>query len=171
MRLLLASPGGQSPAREGDTSPLHLAAEGGHLAAVQALLEAAGAAPAGCADAQGQLALHLAVRRGHAGVAAALLDALPGSVNARTAKRWTPLMYVCRWGHFEVARWLLQVGADVELASSDGRTPLSVARDGSHQRIVTLLITAGAQEEDSAAQATQCAGRRLCGAPWCAEPP
>jgi ankyrin repeat protein len=97
------------------------------------------------------------VRNGHAATAAALLAAAPASLDAANENGWTPLIYAARWGHFELASTLLQMGADVNAKTRDGRSALSCARDGNHGRVATLLETAGA----SGGMSRHCT--RICG--------
>ncbi len=97
------------------------------------------------------------MRNGHAATAAALLAAAPASLDAANENGWTPLIYAARWGHFELASTLLQMGADVNAKTRDGRSALSCARDGNHGRVATLLETAGA----SGGMSRHCT--RICG--------
>ena len=98
------------------------------------------------------------MRNGHAATAAALLAVAPATVTAANDNGWTPRIYAARWGHFELAHTLLQAGADPHAATRDGRSALSCARDGGHNRVATLLETAGASH---GGVSRQCA--RVCG--------
>ena len=57
-------------------------------------------------------------------------------------ENFTPLHYACRRGLFEQARILLESGADANIASNDGSTPLMlIAKRKKHDtRLVKLLL-------------------------------
>jgi uncharacterized protein len=64
---------------------------------------------------------------------------------------WTALLEAIILGdggprHTEVARLLVEAGANVNLADRDGVTPLAHARRRGHTNIVALLEAAGARE-------------------------
>src|SRR5439155_10530965 len=75
--------------------------------------------------AQGGLAaIHLAARQGFASTVRALV-AVGGNVNQLTAgDKSTPLLIATINGHFDLAKWLLDHGADPLLAAENGATPL-----------------------------------------------
>jgi ankyrin repeat protein len=77
---------------------------------------------------QGGLApLHFAARQGHVEAAKALLAA-GAPVNQRSAgDKTTPLLIATLNGRFDLARFLLDNGADPNLASDNGATPLYAA--------------------------------------------
>jgi ankyrin repeat protein len=56
----------------------------------------------------------------------------------------TPLLYAAREGHVEVARLLLDAGANIEQADADGVTPLLAAVINEHAELAALLIDRGA---------------------------
>jgi ankyrin repeat protein len=58
----------------------------------------------------------------------------------------TPLIIASQNSHVEVARLLVDGGADVNKAQKDGWTPLVLARNFGHTAIVELLLEAGATE-------------------------
>jgi ankyrin repeat protein len=61
---------------------------------------------------------------------------------------YTPLHYASQSGKLEIARLLLDHGADVHIQSSDGVTPFQVAIHHSHHDIAQLLLDSGAKREE-----------------------
>lgn len=56
----------------------------------------------------------------------------------------TPLLYAAREGSREIARMLIEAGADIERADANGTTPLLTAIIGDHMDTARVLIDAGA---------------------------
>ncbi len=72
----------------------------------------------------GMTALHYAVREGHVETVKALLAA-GAAIDGRTGgDESTPLVVATVNGHYDLAAWLLEQGADPNLASEDGVGPL-----------------------------------------------
>ena len=59
----------------------------------------------------------------------------------------TPLRWAVRNGHEAVARLLIDRGADVSAAESDGKTPLHWALENGYEAVARLLRDRGATEE------------------------
>lgn len=74
----------------------------------------------------------------------ALLD-LGAEVDAVGCWRLTPLCWAARAGHEEVARFLMQKGADVGYQAKDGTSPVSEAVNNSHIELARLFIDSGAK--------------------------
>jgi ankyrin repeat protein len=53
-------------------------------------------------------------------------------------------------GHVEVARLLIEAGADIDKAKDNGVTPLYVASQNGHVEVARLLIEAGADIDKAA---------------------
>lgn len=51
----------------------------------------------------------------------------------------TPLHIVCQTGHIEVAKFLVDKGADVDHEDTQGRIPLNHAVGNSHKEIIKFL--------------------------------
>ena len=51
----------------------------------------------------------------------------------------TPLYFACEFGHVDIARLLLDNGAEIDKADKDGHTPLYAAERMGHSSIVALL--------------------------------
>lgn len=101
-------------------------------------------------DPGGGTALHLAAFFGHVGVVEALLDAgadvnVMSRVNLPNIPRNTPLHAALAGRRREVARLLIQRGADVTAVDSAGLTPLHHAAAGGNVEIVSMLLDRGAR--------------------------
>jgi hypothetical protein len=57
---------------------------------------------------------------------------------------WPPLAYACLEGHVDVARYLIEHGADVNGRAVNGATPLMLAARSGQIEIAKLLIDKGA---------------------------
>jgi len=88
------------------------------------------------------MSLHNASKEGNIGVVQQWLDR-GADVNQADKNGWTPLFGACLEGHVDVARLLLDNGAEVvarRLGASKGRyTPLHMARSQGHAAVVALL--------------------------------
>jgi ankyrin repeat protein len=162
----------------GDTA-LMMAARTGKADAVHALLEA-GADVNAAETWGGTTALMWAVSEGHAEAARRLLDA-GAAVNARShyvaaangrgfegrtpradstaanaaefASGWlTPLMFAAREGHVEVARILVDAGADLDAAAGDDKTAVAMAIFNGNYDVAAHLVDHGADVNKADAQ-------------------
>ena len=78
---------------------------------------------------------------GHADVAALLLDGVdPDFVADATADGYTALLAACNYGHVEVARLLLDHGADVDGCLGDGWSALMAACCHGSREVASLLL-------------------------------
>ena len=116
-------------------TPLHSVSHWGHAEIARLLLERGADLAAQAND--GSTALHLASKRE---VARVLLEH-DAKTTALNAKGWTPLHSVSHWGHAEIARLLLERGADVAARANDGSTALRLA---SNMQVVRVLLEHGA---------------------------
>lgn len=126
-------------ARAGDGfTPLHLACYFGHVDAVDLLLDS-GADVNVPADNPSQVRpVHSAAAGGSAEIVTLLLRN-GASVNARQAGGHSALHQAANAGLTEMARHLLDHGADPDLANDQGDTPTSLARAGGDADLVALL--------------------------------
>ncbi|MGF7082584.1 ankyrin repeat domain-containing protein [Mucilaginibacter sp. UYCu711] len=71
----------------------------------------------------------------------------PDALNNYADDGFTPLGLACYFGHFEVARYLVLKGADVNLPSNNGFNvfPLHSAAAGNYTDIARMLVENGAQ--------------------------
>ncbi|XP_068921247.1 ankyrin repeat domain-containing protein 6 isoform X6 [Petaurus breviceps papuanus] len=120
-------------------TPLHLAANKGHLPVVQILLKA------GCdldvQDDGDQTALHRATVVGNTEVIAALIQ--EGCALDRQDKAGdTALHIAAALNHKKVAKILLEAGADGTIVNNAGQTPLETARHHNNPEVALLLTKA-----------------------------
>jgi len=162
----------------GDTA-LMLAARTGKADALGVLVEV-GADVNASETWGGTTALMWAVSEGHAEATRALIDA-GADVNARShyvaaangrgfegrtpvtsgteseiaefASGWlTPLMFAAREGNVDLARMLVEAGADVNSVTGDGKTPLALAIFNGGYEVASFLVRSGADVNRSDAQ-------------------
>ncbi len=75
----------------------------------------------------GNAALHYAAREGHRGVVETLLEGGADIDQVTGGDQGSPLLIATLNGHFDLAMWLLERGADPNLRSDPGATPLYAA--------------------------------------------
>ncbi|XP_032265175.1 ankyrin repeat domain-containing protein 6 isoform X4 [Phoca vitulina] len=122
-------------------TPLHLAANKGHLPVVQILLKA------GCdldvQDDGDQTALHRATVVGNTDVIAALIQ--EGCALDRQDKDGNTALHEASWhGFSQSAKLLVKAGANVLAKNKAGDTALHVAAALNHKKVVKILLEAGA---------------------------
>ncbi|KPK86340.1 MAG: hypothetical protein AMJ81_01470 [Phycisphaerae bacterium SM23_33] len=125
-----------------DTTALHLAALGGHLAVVQFLL--AHGADGGASNKWIGTPLHCAARKGHANVTRVLIER-KANLLAKDRQGDTPIHLAALHRHTEIVEALLAAGVDVNVAGHNGRTPLLEAARGGRAELVELLLDKGAE--------------------------
>uniref|UniRef100_A0A4X2KGV9 Ankyrin repeat domain 6 n=1 Tax=Vombatus ursinus TaxID=29139 RepID=A0A4X2KGV9_VOMUR len=120
-------------------TPLHLAANKGHLPVVQILLKA------GCdldvQDDDGNTALHEASWHGFSQSAKLLVKA-GANVLAKNKVGDTALHIAAALNHKKVAKILLEAGADGTIVNNAGQTPLETARHHNNPEVALLLTKA-----------------------------
>ena len=94
-----------------------------------------------------QIDLFEASAAGKFDVVAHLIFTHPEAVNLYAGDGFTPLSLACYFGQFEVARYLVLKGADVNLPSKNGFNvyPLHSATAGNYTNIARMLVDNGAQ--------------------------
>jgi ankyrin repeat protein len=128
-------------------TPLHAASSGGHVEAVEVLLERGAAVDA--TTLLGKTPLHLALDANMSKTALALL-ARGADAGCRDASGTTPLLVACEKGLDEVVRELLSRGAAVDGAAayrkdkSGSTTPLLAAIQHGHVEVLQQLLARGA---------------------------
>ncbi|KAJ1561982.1 hypothetical protein HK405_001192, partial [Cladochytrium tenue] len=125
-------------------SPLHIAAQFGHVEVAQLLL--ANLADVDARDVDQLTPLHFAAQIGHVETAQQLL-ANAAAVDARNKDQWTPLHYVAQNGHAAVVQLLLSNAAAVNARNKDQCTPLHIASKNGHGEVIQLLLANAAQPD------------------------
>jgi ankyrin repeat protein len=127
---------------------LQVAAEGGHLEAVSALIRAGAHISAAPAEESGLTALQAAAEAGHLRVVNTLIrenadvTAAPGIIHGKTA-----LQAAAYGGHFVVTNALIQANADVNVPGGGfgyHRTALQAAAVNGHLEVVITLLEVNA---------------------------
>jgi hypothetical protein len=130
----------------GGSTPLHYAAENGHVELAITLIQKG--ADVDAKNMHGSTPLHTACADGRTEVAMVLLEE-GANVNADTSSGRRPLHSACEGGHAEVAMVLLENGADVNAHTNTGYTPLRSHKFYNfplNTDLVKLLVSYGAEE-------------------------
>ena len=97
----------------------------------------------------GYTALGWAASEGHEDIAA-LLIAAKADLEASTGTfKYAPLAQAAQAGHAAIVKMLLQAGAQVNATTAQNENALTLARNGKHSAIVTLLEQHGAGEPEA----------------------
>ncbi|KAK7495738.1 hypothetical protein BaRGS_00012958 [Batillaria attramentaria] len=134
-RLLIQGGADVNAEAEDGLRPLHYAASASNTETVRLLLQ--NDADSQVVDNNGLTALHHAAESGKKEVAQAVLESNPGIVNMRCVTGLSALHVACLNEHEQVARFLIDSKADVNLMAEGGYTPLHLTRT---RRIASLLI-------------------------------
>ncbi|RUS17072.1 ankyrin repeat-containing domain protein [Endogone sp. FLAS-F59071] len=109
-------------------------------------------------DEFGNTALHMSSANGHIEIVKYLLQSLATLqdtplatyINARNEQGNTPLHWAALNGHLVVVELLVKSGADSKIKNEAGRTAISEAQQGDHEKVVDYLLTTMAEEEEEA---------------------
>ncbi len=71
----------------------------------------------------------------------------PDLIDESSLRENTPLMNAAKYGHYELAKMLIEKGADPNLQNAEFKTPLLFAVDRNYLEVVRLLIKNGANIE------------------------
>lgn len=81
---------------------------------------------------------------GRTEIARAMMDRVPALIGWDDGYGWTPLHYASAYGHGDLARILLDRGADMEAATDRGLTPLLASAARGRHGMALLLLDRGA---------------------------
>ncbi|KAM5129680.1 GA-binding protein subunit beta-2 [Mantella aurantiaca] len=129
------------------TSPLHLAAQYGHLSTVKVLLQAGISRDA--RTKVDRTPLHIAAAEGHANIVDVLIRN-GASVNARDMLEMTSLHWAMEHNRQDVADLLIKNGADLHAYSKFGKTPFDIALEKNNP--VLLILLQEAMQDQACAQ-------------------
>lgn len=76
----------------------------------------------------GQTELHRAAQRGDYGMTESILNSDKKMINTKDANGWTPFHEAVHAGHVDIAKLLVSHGANINVKSNNGGTPLWWAR-------------------------------------------
>lgn len=121
-------------------TPLHSAAQRGHLEVVKAITNVL--EDKNPKDAHGYTPLHAAASFGHLSVVEHLLK-FEKDVNIQTDSYWkkrTPLHWAALKGHLNILEFLISKGADLKLKTSDKKTAFNIAVENKNGQIYRALL-------------------------------
>ncbi|KHN74170.1 Ankyrin-2 [Toxocara canis] len=120
--------------------PIQCAINSNNLPLIKKLLEKNAEQQIKHVDANGDTLLHLACRKGENEVLQMIVDLGGTDVNATNAMGWTPLHEVANNGDEGALRIMYKLRADANILDKEDRTPLHVAAERGHTRVVETLI-------------------------------
>lgn len=144
--LLAAGATDSAQSTEAEWSAIARASFRGHLEALSELL----AHPGICAssvDGCGITGVHAAAMKGHVDCTEMVLNAIPEAIDAKDVLGRTPLMLAAIAGSVDTIRLLADRGAELDLASNDGKTALHWAVLAHRPRAVESLVKLGCSTE------------------------
>uniref|UniRef100_A0A2L2YFW9 Alpha-latrotoxin n=1 Tax=Parasteatoda tepidariorum TaxID=114398 RepID=A0A2L2YFW9_PARTP len=118
------------------TSPLHMAAQYGHIATAEVLLR--GGISRDARTKVDKTPLHIAAQEGHLAIVE-LLIGHGAEVDARDMLKMTPMHWAVERGHYLVVKALLKSNASVTACSKFDKTPLDIAKDNMYKDLIDLL--------------------------------
>ena len=130
--------------KEDGWTPLMYAAQNGHSAVVQCLLEQG--SDKDKTDNEGSSPLYITAQEGHSSVVKYLLEQ-GADIDKAANDGFTPLHIAAQQGHLAVVQCLLEHGADREKVNNDGCSPLIVAAQEGHLPVVQCLLEHGADKD------------------------
>ncbi|XP_070546872.1 GA-binding protein subunit beta-1-like isoform X2 [Ptychodera flava] len=118
------------------TSPLHMAAQMGHLTTAEVLLRAGVSRDA--RTKVDRTPLHMAAQEGHLDLVQLLLKH-GADINAKDMLKMTPLHWAVEREHEEVVRELVKNGADIDYPNKFDKTVMEMAIEKEHQELIHIL--------------------------------
>uniref|UniRef100_A0A1A8JBD4 Ankyrin repeat domain-containing protein 16 n=2 Tax=Nothobranchius kuhntae TaxID=321403 RepID=A0A1A8JBD4_NOTKU len=131
-------------------TPFMDAVRNGHVSVARLLLEKHQASPL-AADVLGAQPVHQVAVTGHEEALRFLVQELGVDVNQRaTGIQLTALHYAAKEGHTSMIKTLLELGADLFVQDTKGRTALHMACIGQHAEAVRMLLMLGLKDSEDA---------------------
>ena len=122
-------------------TPLHLAANFGHLGVSSILIEHG--ANVAAIDTDQQTPLHLAAKSGHSAIIRILIKH-GANTNANDCNQQTPLHLAADSGNTAVISTLVEHGADTAANDLNQQTPLHLAANSGYSTVISILVQLGA---------------------------
>jgi ankyrin repeat protein len=144
---------------DGCDTALHIAAQKGHTALIQVLIESK-VNPNIRRSYDKATPVYLAAKNGHEEAIRTLIE-LNGDPNLITVRQvftqnevllspeYTPIFAAAGNGHANCVRLLIEKGADFKSLNFSGRTPLDIARGNKHEVVVKILENARKIRQES----------------------
>ena len=129
-----------------EKEPLHFASEKGHLLPVSLLLSQ-GHDP-NCCTSEGTTPLMFASQNGHTEVASKILEMSTDGIDMQDKQGRTAIQFASEGGWEEVVALLIQKGANVDIKSNFGTSPLEYAAGKGHKKIISMLLIAPLDPND-----------------------
>ena len=133
----IANVGDKNPKDVHDCTPLHRAAENGHLEICRLIMESVN--NKNPCSRLGTTPLHRAAEYGHLEVCRLIIE----NVSDKNPKDYwlksTPLHEAAAEGHLEVCCLIMENVEDINPMNNEGHTPLDLAEENQHQDIAELL--------------------------------
>lgn len=118
------------------TSPLHFAAQFGHVEVLDVLLKAG--VSRDTRTKVDRTPLHLAAQEGHLDIVTQLVNA-GADLDAKDLLKMTPLHWAVERGYFDIAECLLLNGSDPNAVNKFDKTPIDIAYDVGYIDMVPIL--------------------------------
>ncbi|XP_071994919.1 receptor-interacting serine/threonine-protein kinase 4 [Engystomops pustulosus] len=141
-RLLLEKNASLSEVDSKGRTPLHIACQHGQESVVRLFLRRG--ADINVPGLENWVSLHYAAWQGHLNIVKLLAKQCKANLNCQTSDGRTPLHLAAQRGHYRVARILVDLGCDVNVANMQLKTPLHIAAETGHTSTARLLILHGA---------------------------
>ncbi|XP_042320382.1 LOW QUALITY PROTEIN: transient receptor potential cation channel subfamily A member 1 [Sceloporus undulatus] len=132
----------------GKCTPLHLAVQSGDLEMIKMCLEYG--AQIDMKQNDKCTALHFAATQGATAILKLMMSSYSGDepiIDALDGNKETLLHRAALFDHYELAEYLISMGAKIDSVDIEGRTPLLLATSCASWKIVNLLLSKGANVE------------------------
>uniref|UniRef100_A0A8D0C5L2 Transient receptor potential cation channel subfamily A member 1 n=1 Tax=Salvator merianae TaxID=96440 RepID=A0A8D0C5L2_SALMN len=132
----------------GKCSPLHLAVQSGDLEMIKMCIEYG--AQIDLKQSDKCTALHFAATQGATEILKLMMSSYSGDdpiIDALDGNKETLLHRTALFDHYELAEYLISMGAKIDSVDIEGRTPLLLATSCASWKIVNLLLSKGANVE------------------------